>query len=181
MLVGLRRARPALVVIGVALVIIGVAGATLDWGADDGRTVTTTGSASSSSAAASTSSTSPEDPQVFFDAFETAVRTGDRAFLFSRLHPAVIERYGEAQCQDSVAQLVDPTVDLHLVSVDGPATFDYATDGLSTPVPNTFVFNVDGTGAGRTGPRQFHLAQVDGMFRSFTDCGSPIATSGTSS
>jgi len=157
----------------VVLVVVGMAGAVLDWGADTAHTVPT---ASSSPSAPPPSSPAPtEDAHAFFDAFETAVRTGDRGFLLARLHPVVIERYGQSQCEAFVAQLVDPTVDLQLVSVEGPATFDYASDGLSTPVPDTYVFNVDGTATGRAGPRQYHLALVNGAFRTFSDCGTPVS------
>ena len=152
-------------------------GLLLDWGASSKSSAapaTTSSSSNSSSASSSPASSASEDPAQFFAAFTTAVKNGDTTFLAERAHPAVIARYGTAQCATFVAQLVDPSIDLHIVSVSGPGPFDYASDGKSTVVPDTYVFHVDGTASNSPGPRDYHLALVDGRFRLFVDCGTPL-------
>lgn len=181
----MRRMTLGLMVTGALMTVVGLLGLAFGWGSSSAtarpsaaKPATTTSAkarSTPSTSATTPSSAAAESPSSFFDALQTAVRNGDRAFLTDRLHPAVTKRYGLAQCQAHASQLADPTVSLRLVKVTGPVTFDYASDGLSTPVPNTYVFDVDGTAAGRTGPRQYHFALVGGRFRTFADCGNPIS------
>jgi len=182
----LRRVRVWLFAVGGAMVVLGALGLAFGWGSSASTKAASSGASSSSTPApnstepASSTPSPTEDPHVFFDAFETAVRTGDTNFLVSRMHPAVIARYGAAQCRAFAPQLVDATASLHLVSIAGPASFDYTSDGLTTTVPDTFTFTVDGTAAGRSGPREFHFAVSGGQLRLFADCGDPVATGSNS-
>jgi hypothetical protein len=163
----LGRLRVVLLIVGAVVTVVGVLGLAFGWGSTSTMRVEGSGTASSRL----------ETPGAFFASFTAAVRSGDRSFLFDRLHPAVIARYGAAQCQVFVAELVDPTASLRLVDVAGPASYDYASDGRSTRVPRTYTFTSQGTAAGRSGTHIYHLAVVDGRFRTFADCGDPVAGS----
>lgn len=152
------------VLIGLTLIVVGALGLVFGWGSS----TTTTRRATRPTA---------ETPQAFLAAFTKAVHDGDRAFLFDRFDDAVIARYGAEQCRSITAQLVDPTADLHLVSVSGPAPFVYSSDGRSVTVPQTFAFRVQGTVRGRLGTREFHFALRQGHFRIFAACGTPVSGS----
>jgi hypothetical protein len=157
-----------LLVAGATLLVVGVLGLAFGWAS----TTTTTRAQGSGEPAASA-----EQPKAFLAAFVRAVSSGDRAFLLDRMHPAVIERYGTMQCGAYIAELLDPGASLSLVSVTGPSAFAYASDGLSSSIPDTFTFAVDGTLGGRSGARDYHFTLVDGRFRIFGDCGDPVAGS----
>jgi hypothetical protein len=172
-----RRQRAIVIVVGVVIALVGGLGLLLDWGASSKSSAapaTTSSSSGASRASSSPASSATETPDEFFAAFTTALKNGDTAFLSERAHPAVIARYGTAQCAAFVEQLVDPSIDLHIVSVSEPGPFDYASDGKSTVVPDTYVFHVDGSAGNTPGPRDFHFALVDGQFRLFVDCGTPV-------
>jgi hypothetical protein len=156
-----------LAVAGAVLTVAGVLGLAFGWASSS-----TTSVQSSAPASAAT-----ESPQAFLGSFTAALRSGDRSFLFDHLHPAVIARYGAAQCQTFIPKLFDPSASLQVVSVAGPASYDYATDGRSTQIPRTYTITVTGTVAGRSGPRDYHWAMVAGRFRIFADCGDPVAGS----
>ena len=164
----LRRSRGFLLWAGLTLTLVGVLGLAFGWAATE-TTTRTPGNDTPAAAA--------EKPEAFLAAFVRAVNTDDQAFLVDRLHPAVIDRYGAAQCQTYVAALVDPDASLGLVDVTGPDDFEYASDGLARSVPDTLTFAVDGTLGGRAGAREYHFALVDGQFRIFADCGDPVASS----
>jgi len=117
-----------------------------------------------------------ENIDAFFAAFLAAVRRGDTATLVARLHPAVAARYGAAQCTTAAAGLADPAITLRLVGIDGPSQYDYASDGLNASIGDAYVFHVDGSAGGLSGPRDYHFARVGGQFRLFIDCGTPVAS-----
>ena len=184
----LQRLRVVLVAAGAAMALVGVLGLAFGWGskaavASHGSsalsppsTVAGAGtSAAPSSNAVTTTTIAVENPASFLAAYVAALRGSDRVFLFDRMHPAVIARYGATQCRAVTSLLVDPNASLALVSVSGPATYNYASDGHSTPVPDTYTFAVNGTVGGKAGPRQYHFALVDGRYRTFVDCGTPVA------
>src|SRR4051812_43102632 len=114
----MRRRAAVVLVLGCALLVIGLLGLVFDWGASSSTArPVAVGSASSSPAAspapAEDSTASPaETSEAFFDSFTTAIRSADTAFLAARLHPVVIDRYGIDQCTRFVVNLVDPTVAL---------------------------------------------------------------------
>jgi hypothetical protein len=165
----LGRLRWGLRWLGAALVVVGVLGLVFGWGS------TTTTRRSGATAGTGTTASPAETPESFLAAFVSALKAGDRTFLLGRLDPAVIDRYGTAQCQTYLAGFADPNATLRLVGVTGPAPFDYASDGLTRRVAGTYTLSVDGTLQGGTGPRQLHFALVDGHFRFFVDCGTPVA------
>jgi hypothetical protein len=93
------------------------------------------------------------------------------------MHPAVIARYGSAQRDQCASKLIDHTEQLNLLGVSGPTAFDYRSGGQSESVSDVYVFRVDGTAGGHTGPRDYHFGLVDGRFRLFADCGPANVTS----
>src|SRR5271163_3018600 len=80
----LLMAAGALVVSASLVLTLGTVGGTTH------RTVATSVHASTS--------TPPETPVAFLDELASAMRTGDVAFMDSRLNAAVISRYGEGSC-----------------------------------------------------------------------------------
>ena len=110
-----------------------------------------------------------EKPQQFFTTFLSAVQSDNQAYLYDRLDPAVISRYGVAQCRNWVAHL-QPVGSYQLVSVSKPEVHVYTTDGVSTSVPNVEVFTARST---TSGIQHFHFALIAGRFHWFTDCGTP--------
>lgn len=169
-----RRQRAIVIAVGAVIAMVGVLGLALGWGDSSASPAAPASSTTTTPTSRSTSSSAKDEtPEVFFALFTTAVKSDDAAFLLARAHPVVIARYGQAQCAAFVPQLADPTIDLRIVSVSGPDDFDYASDDLSVIVPDTYTFQLDGTAAGSTGPRDRHFALVDGKFRLFVDCGTP--------
>jgi hypothetical protein len=111
---------------------------------------------------------------AFVERFATAVRDGDEGFLFERLHPFVIQRYGADACRAYAATLVDPGFAVEVNEVDGPAAWDWVTDGQTTAVPNAYTLVADTTIEDQTTQgAELHFAPQSGLIRWFTDCGEP--------
>ena len=108
-----------------------------------------------------------ETAQQFVTALSRALAATDATFLTSRMHPAVIERYGTAECQVFAAS---PHAEPGLTAkeVHAPAIYRWETDGLSRDIPETN--EVVASRADGSSPT-IHLALVDGLWRWFTDCG----------
>lgn len=154
-------------------------------------TTTTTGSsqttASTSSAATVAPTTTPpgptstsptatapsETPESFLAQLASALRTGDTKFLDARLHPAVIERFGEAACIAALPALTDPTAAFTVKSVEKPAPYEWKIGDKSTTVPDTVAVQVTRTRKGQALDVTVHVTLVDGTYRWFTDC-SPV-------
>ena len=113
---------------------------------------------------------------AFLDRLSKAIRAGDTRYLLSHLDPAVVARYGLAQCASVVRQLKDPSLHLQLVQFSGPMTYNYHSDGLSALVPGVYVFKSTGMAAGTRGTHISHFASHNGDFRIFVDCGHPISS-----
>lgn len=167
-----------LLVGGVAVAVLCFAGYALGIGetttesraqaAEDGSS---TSSSTGASSASSTTSTTPETPEQFLAELQRAQREGDTTFLLARLHPAVIERYGEDVCRASVAEPPDPTSTFDVVRIDHTGPWDYASDGQTTTVADTtFVLTNRTVHAQPTQQIQVHVAAVGGQQRWFTDC-----------
>ena len=109
-----------------------------------------------------------ETAEQFAAALGRALSGGDAAFLKSRLHPAVVERYGDAQCSAFVAAANTPTT-IAAKGVDPPSVYAWQTDGVTRDVPNVNSVPATRDGADIT----LHLALLDGTWRWFTDCGTP--------
>ena len=110
----------------------------------------------------------------FLNELDKAVREGNTDFRVARLHPAVIERYGEQQCRDFLAAQVDNTRRDRVKRVRKPESFEYATDRDTVTIPDATPVQVRATIKGKKGDRNLHLARVNGQFTYFTDCGTPL-------
>jgi hypothetical protein len=111
---------------------------------------------------------------AFYEGLDPAIRAADADILVPLLHPATIERYGEPACRTYLGGLADPTLDIEVASVAGPAPWDYQTDDLTTTIPAAWTVEAAFTSQGATSDRELHVALVDGEVRWFTDCGTPL-------
>jgi hypothetical protein len=160
--------------IGFVGIVVGVLGTVLEWGAETTKEAV----ADEKDDAAAENGDEPEDgrateetPEEFLAALATAIREGDADFQLERLHPAVIERYGEDVCRADIAMRTDPTRAFEVTRVrEELEPFDYASDGQSETIPETVVVEAQVTALGTTFPDELHLVEVDGEFRYFSDC-----------
>jgi hypothetical protein len=114
------------------------------------------------------------DVRAFVEVLVTAIQTGDLNTLIANLHPATMDRYGEAACRTAVAGFTDPTFEIEILSVQDPAPWDYVTDELITTIPDARAVPGNRSAGGVTVPLTFHFAQFGDAVRWFTDCGSPL-------
>jgi hypothetical protein len=170
-----------LLAVGVVVIGIGVAGQVGSWGAktdstapgsaDDGtRTPGTDGSSSS------TSTTLPpaEDAAAFLEQLGAALRDGNTDFLVARLNPAVITRYGSAQCLGALAGARDTSAAFTVKQVGDPADFDWTTDGKTITIAEAVTVDVDRVQRGVPSAASLHIVSVNGQFTWLVDCGNPI-------
>ena len=119
------------------------------------ETTTTTTEASTT-----TITTVPEETlEGFVALFATALDDGDTEFIWSRLHPQVVEEGGEALCRDWVEREIMALSDYTLVDPGGPPE-------TIAGIPNVVSATVSFVFQGQTfddGVGQFSL--VDGTFR----------------
>jgi hypothetical protein len=161
------------IVVGIVLLVVGVAGFVAGWGSEPAassasRVTTTSGVPTNSTRS------DAESPDAFLAAYVGAIQRGDQTFLFDRLHPVVVARYGADACRAALGMLTDPQASLRLLSTSSATAWDYTSDGLTKTVPDTTTFVVDGTVQGASGQREYHFTRVDGRYRSFVDCGTPL-------
>ena len=186
------RLGPALMIVGAALLLVGLVGR-FALGGDDGEAAVTSPPPASpvEPSAGPTDSPVPspsetpsaeptavptETPEEFIDLFAEAIRTDDDAFLLARLHPVVLAMYGRSPCRKAVASLAgDPEFDALVRNVEGPEPYDYAPDGQSVTVEDAFTLALTFTSADGTSRQEGHLALVRTEMRWFTDCGDPLA------
>jgi len=165
--------------------VVGAIGALLGGGGsgssdDDGGTGAPVAAASVSSTTVRTLTTTTttvapgEDAATFLGLLAAAIRAGDEVFLFDRLHPEVLARYGAEVCRAHVAKFVDTTSTFTVRSVSAPGAYSWETDGRSTQVAGTLTVAVERTSAGERSEAEVHVTPVDGTVRWFTDCGEPI-------
>jgi hypothetical protein len=189
----------ALVVVGVATMVVGILGTVNDWGATETQetlepevsvvsvappqtltsepTTTPTTAATTTTAVAPTTVAPAETPQQFLTLLADGLAVGGNPLMLTRLHPAVIERYGEEQCTQSIANEPDAAAKFEVISVSEPATYAWTTDGLTTDIPDTLTVQVTRTSSQGTTTQDVHITPIDGTFRWFTDCGDPLPPS----
>lgn len=161
---------------GACLSMVGTVGLAVDRPSTTTSAATaTTSSSTSVSTPSPTPSPSPsiasESPAQFLDLFGAAIRNGDIDFLFTRLHPAVIQRFGAQMCRTTLAaRPADPTARFTVKQVAAPAPYDWRTGTSVTTVPDTLAVTVDRISHGVTAPAVIHLTPVAGQLRWFTDC-----------
>ena len=131
------------------------------------------GAAPDGSAAPGDTAAAVETAEGFLPVFSAAIRTGDRRFLFQRLHPAVVDFYGERACRVYLRDFIVPNSEFVFRSAAKPAQFTWVVDGRATLIPD--VVNVDVTAVSEEGQidRVIHLGLVEGDLRWFADCGDP--------
>jgi hypothetical protein len=185
-----RIAGASLVVAGVGASIVGLIGLLGGGEGADPATAASTPEPSASPAASGTASPTPsaepthasptaepeppETPEVFFAALGRAFRSGDTRFLLSRLHPFVIDRYGEASCRAYLAGLDVPEYEVEVLDVEGDERFLYETDGLRRRVPSATAVRIRFTEDGDTFIETTgHIVGSGDGFLWFTDCGAP--------
>lgn len=118
------------------------------------------------------------DPDLLLADFITdltgAIRAGAVGSLGARLHPAVIDRYGRAACDEQLAsRAADPSFTVEIIEFRAPASWDYVTDELSTIIDGATAVNGNVTANGTPTARDLHFAIVDDTVLWFTDCGTP--------
>lgn len=176
------RLGQAMVALGIVLVAIGVVGLVTD---DDGDEVASATSSSSTSSTAAlgggepdlggTARATPEERiREFYVAFEEAFQEGDAAFLFDRLHPAVIELYGANQCLDFTSDL--PPRTFEIVEIHEPEPWDFGSEreGRELVVEDAIQVDVVQQVEGREIELASHLTVGPDGVRWFTDCGDPV-------
>ena len=182
-----RRAGALLGSLGLTLVVVGGLGLALD--GDGGASATKaqsnreTAAATGTTAPARATGTTPVPTTApvgtravaFFADWANALRTGDATFLYERLHPAVVDRYGDTACRAYVGAIQRPLAATEVLGTD-PATaaWSWETDGRSTEIPDALGLRLRRTEDGSTYTESdVHVALVDGEVRWFTDCGTP--------
>ncbi len=170
----------ALLTVGVVVAGIGVAGQLGSWGAKteavagapDGGDGKNGGDGNSSST--STTLSAGEAPAQFVDALGNALRTGDTNFLVGRLNPAVVTRYGSAQCLGALAGARDTSATFTVKQVGDPVDIDGTTDGKTVSIAESVSVDVDRVQRGVTESATLHIVEVGGRFTWLVDCGNPI-------
>lgn len=180
----MRKVAVAAMVIGVLLAGVGVVGLAATAGDEAGTddTAGPTSKATSTSATsttvattATTTTTVEAAVRAFVPELVAAIRAGDNGYKFERLHPLVVQRYGEATCRSGLTA-AQPDFVMDVVSVGAPEPWDWVTDGLTTSVVAIPV-NVKRSGAdGALVDGVIHLAEAEGAMRWFTDCGTPSSS-----
>jgi hypothetical protein len=115
-----------------------------------------------------------EAPESFVPRLAAAIREGNQGFLFQRLHPLVLERYGEQQCRTALEAFDDPSFELEVLSTTGPDPWRWRTDGVTTRVEETFDVEVTRRAGGEETSDVVHVSPVGRQQRWFTDCGDPV-------
>lgn len=106
-----------------------------------------------------------------------AWRLPDNDYRFNRLHPAVKDHYGSAQCEDVIRSFAgDPTFDIDIVTVSGPATWRWVFDGpeFEFDIPDVYTLDVEIFEQGELNVRPIHLGIVGRRLFWFTICGTPV-------
>jgi hypothetical protein len=116
------------------------------------------------------------DVEAFIPQLTAAINVGNVAFLVENLHPATLERYGEAACRAQVPTFTNPDFAVEILDVADQAPWDYVTDEISTTIPDAWEVsgNLTVSADVPAQPQLFHFAPFDGTVRWFTDCGTPL-------
>jgi len=138
---------------------------------------TSTSALTTSSTARPTTTTAPpvEDPNQFAAGFQQAFRTGDLAYAIARLHPANATRYGADACRQYLERITRPDPSFTLGQPGPIESWDWVTDGRSQVFPSALPVPASRAGpAGQTQRFTLHAVLHDGVWKWFTDCGTPI-------
>jgi hypothetical protein len=120
-----------------------------------------------------TVTTAPETVDAFVAQLVSSLSSGDPSFAVDRLHPTVLSAF-PTQCPAHLDSVTDPTFDIQVTEVSQPGDYVYAPPslgGVQYTVPNVIALQAQVTTNGTTAPQELHVADVDGTYRWFTDCG----------
>jgi hypothetical protein len=115
----------------------------------------------------------PETVESFLAALGESLSSDDPSFAIDRLHPTVLSAF-PTQCPVHVQDTADPAWNFQIVSVGQPMNYVYAPPslgGVQYTVPNVITVTAQVTSDGATAQADVHVADVDGTYRWFTDCG----------
>ncbi len=163
---------------GIVLLLVGILGLFFSEGDEPPAAESTASSSAESTTLAPTTTTTTTaalaEPDVdgFIIDMGEALRVGDEVFLLDRLHPAVLDRYGEEQCRTYVETLEIPDLVLEFRGVTGPEPWDWTLDDVTTPFAEAYAVTLYNSQAG--GETELHLVLADDELRWFTDCGDPV-------
>ena len=111
----------------------------------------------------------------FVDNLQKAMAVGDMEFLAAALNPEVYVRYGEEACLSRLPQFIEMNPNIQFVKVLSFGSWDYASDGVSTAIPDTYTVAVNQTVDGERQRLEGHFAlipgKLDGSLSFFADCG----------
>ncbi len=109
--------------------------------------------------------------QGFTGGLVQAWNGNDTDFLFSHLHPAVLEAYGAEQCQSHLAERgADPTFAIDILGINGPAPWEYVSDFGPVSIPNVYTVDANEVERGIDYRRSLHFGVGDGTAYWFTKC-----------
>jgi hypothetical protein len=145
-------------------------------GLPGGQSITyiVTGSPVSTEASPTPEPPGAETPQEFYERYTEAMHSQEVGFLYDRLHPVVIERYGAEACQSYLQTILDPGFDIGVEGVGDLGPWIYEMDDRSTQIEDVFPVDVVLTSRGETKSFEVHLALMGGKLYWFTDCGEPL-------
>lgn len=115
-----------------------------------------------------------EAPERFVPTLAAAIREGNQQFLFRRLHPAVLERFGDEQCRTALEAFDNPSFDLEVQATHPLKRWAWRTDGVRTKIAPAVAVDVIRSSGGAASDDVVHVAHVGTQLRWFTDCGDPI-------
>jgi hypothetical protein len=121
-------------------------------------------------------SDAPEPVTEFLEEFEAAMQSENLDFLLGRLHPAVIDRYGESACAAYLAQVAEPTFSIEVLRIHPPDDWTYGQDGVEALIEMAWSAEVRVSSGGQIQETTAHYAERDGTLRWFTDCGTPLSS-----
>lgn len=116
-----------------------------------------------------------ESPEEFVAAFTTAIQTNDVSFLLGRLHPRVLELYGQEACAAYVPSVINPDFELTIRESSGPETWEWVIDDVTSEIADSYAVEVSRMEGGQTLIQEIHVARrAEGDIGWFTDCGDPL-------
>jgi hypothetical protein len=114
--------------------------------------------------------------QAFYTGFNQAFTDMNTDYLYSVLHPAVLERYGEEACRSTLDTVIANTIQVEALRLTELGAWNWEMDEVTGLVPNTYTIEIRLTlPDGSTLDQETHLAiRDDGSLGWFTDCGDPL-------
>jgi hypothetical protein len=94
--------------------------------------------------------------------------------LVAILHPEILAVYGEAACLAHTEEIADATLEIEVVNVYAPDTWEFMLDGTAYAIPDVYTLDAVITRDGQSNNIQTHFGVSNGAFTWFTDCGEPL-------